>query len=271
MKVSNNFKNFLLSLTIPFTLIGFTSLPKVEAQTINQVCTKSSEYNLVSNQNNLNYFDSEAQRCNDVIQIRRKLLINPSNIDLLLAKDLEKDFATDLNQICINLLKVDSTIIADNNNTNVGIKNKLRCRLVFKETTVFRIQKGDNQYLVKVAKLINKLGSSSVNILGGAQTEVNTDNNANNSSLITNTIENQTYLISKVKIKNIIKLWKKSTPEQMQFLAQLLEPDQKANVKCINVVTNQEVNNADNNSIINNSTIHNFNCKVEVEQTTKFK
>jgi hypothetical protein len=201
------FKILSLLLIISITSTIFT----INAQTIQQGCSIQGSDNSVITANGEKVKDvkATANKCNDKIVIKRTFIINPSNINSLLVSDTIQQLENrQLEQTCKNTYNAVTTIEATNSIINKQSTQKLKCNLVFKETNTFKIAKGDDAYLQKVAKLFNMIASFKAIILG--ETSVDIDNTiAANNSNVSKVINVNTMLISKVEERNIIKLWNK--------------------------------------------------------------
>jgi hypothetical protein len=252
----------LMSLALPFS-------PAAKAQVINQTCTQGVAYNndqSLVNENN-RFYSSNKKVCKDVVILKRIIRINPNNIDDLLSSNLEQIKANEIQQFCLNYLKVNNNTELNNTNNQTNINSGLKCKFVFRETNIYKVAKGDRVYLAKVARLFNLTSQQVASIFGGSELDIDNTSVADNNSNDLTSYSVKTVLVSRVVQKNIIKLWNKSTPDDIAYLQTLISPSSTANVECVKATNNNSNLSANSGSNINNTANNDLACKVNITQT----
>ncbi|MGL4758806.1 MAG: hypothetical protein ACRCXZ_05695 [Patescibacteria group bacterium] len=219
---------FVLSIQLSFTT-------PVLAEKVSQNCTLETNENTsikalgdtqVVNEKNV------ATTCKNKLNVKRTFELNPSNIDGYLAtENLETKGNRELEQICLNIFTSSVEIEAVGSTVDYSTRIKYKCKLTFKETNVFKIAKGDKNYLNKVAEFFNSKVSLKTTIIAGADTNIDTVLNADQSNVSKETRINTTS-ITKVEVKNIIKLWNGINFATKQYFKSLIAPSSVLNSAC---------------------------------------
>jgi hypothetical protein len=257
------FKIFTMLLIVSIASAIFT----INAQTIQQGCTIQSTDNseIITNGQKSKDITSNNKKCIDKIVIKRTFVINPSNINSLLLSDTIAQLSNrQLEQTCKSTFNATVLIEATNSTVTKNNTQKLKCNLVFKETNVFKIAKGDDSYLQKVAKLFNQIASFKAIIIGETNVDLDNQITANNST-VTRDINVNTMLISRVEEKNIIKLSNKFDEATKATFMSYIKPTSEIVQFCnVNgtVFNNVEAINSSNVGVTNNV---NNTCSVEAK------
>lgn len=269
--MTNNtfFNKAKIIFTSLFVISSLIPLVPSNAQARNQ-CFQGNDYaiqNTLSNAVN-NFMQTSSMVCGNNVRIKRVFRITPSNIDQLLSiKEFDDIKTRQIEQICYNLLNVSERDVLNNAQNNTSINQKLKCRFLFKETNVFRINRGNDQYLAKVAKLFNKLANFNVTIVGGSDLNVESSVIADNNSTSVVDLQLKTTLVSRTKQKNIAKLWNRASDDTTDLFRSMLNPVSVIDVKCKDTTNANQDQTSTNQSTSNNNVINNLTCDVQAGQT----
>ena len=237
-------------------------------------CYQGREYGI---QNNLDrqsagYLNSSTTVCGKNVRIKRTYRINPWNIDYLLqVKAFDENKKRQIEQICINLLDVNLQNQLNNSQSSTQINQNLNCKFVFKETNIFKVARGNEAYLRKVALLFNKIANFNVTIIGGSNLNVESSVVADNNSTSVVDLQLKTVLVSRAKQKNVVKLWHRADDETTDFLRSLLSPSSVIDVKCADTTNANQTQTSTNQSTSNNNVVNNLTCDVQADQILKFR
>jgi hypothetical protein len=265
-------KLFLTLLFIASAIVPIIPSSAQEADAT--TCFLGNDYSIRNTiDNNVNRFmTTDSKVCGKTVRINRVFRINPDNIDQLLTiKEFDTFKTRQIEQICYNLLNVNEKDVLNNASNMTNISQKLNCRFIFKETNMFKIARGDREYLRKVAILFNKIANFNVTIVGGSELNIESSVIADNNSTSVVQYQLKTALISRTKQKNVAKLWNRASDETTDFFRSLLSPTSVIDVKC-NDTTNANQNQVSTNgSTLNNNVNNSLTCDVQASQTNKVR
>jgi hypothetical protein len=245
-----------------------------QAQAYQAKCSQGNEYNIRNNIDNSSnaFMSTDTKVCGNKIKIKRVININKYNIDQLLAiREFDAIKTRQIEQVCYNLLNVTEKDVLNNASNSTRITQKLDCKFVFKETNMFKIGRGNGEYLRKVAKLFNKIANFNVTIVGGSDLNIESSVIADNNSTSIVDLQLKTTLVSRTKQKNIVKLWRNSSDQTTDYLRSLLAPTSVIDVKCNDVTNANQDQTSTNLSTSNNNVNNSLTCDVQASQTNKVR
>jgi hypothetical protein len=237
-------------------------------------CFQGNDYSIQNTLSNTvnNYMNTNTKVCGNNVRIKRVFRIHPYNIDQLLAVKAFDDIKTrQIEQICYNLLNVSERDVLNNAQNMTTIDQKLKCRFTFKETNMFKVSRGDSEYLKKVAQFFNKFANFNVTIVGGSDLNIESSVIADNNSTSTVDLQLKTTLVSRTKQKNVIKLWHRASDETTDYLRSLLNPTSVIDVKCNDTTNANQTQVSTNSSTSNNNVVNNLTCDVQASQTNNVR
>jgi hypothetical protein len=245
-----------------------------EAEAAQKSCFQGNDYTIRNTiDNNVNrYMTTDSKVCGNTVRINRVFRISPDNIDQLLAiKEFDAIKTRQIEQICYNLLNVNEKDVLNNASNMTSINQKLKCKFIFKETNMFKVSRGDEAYLRKVAILFNKIANFNVTIVGGSELNIESSVIADNNSTSVVDYQLKTTLISRTKQKNVVKLWNRASDNITDFFRSLLAPSSVVDVKCNDTTNANQSQYSTNGSTSNNNVNNSLTCDVQASQTNKVR